>query len=86
MCRAVPAHVRRVERDVAWIEDEGRVSPVSLLGVEGVSPGDYVFHHAGLALARVEPEEARAILAAWDELADLSAADLLGVPDMEGEA
>ncbi|HET9014609.1 MAG TPA: HypC/HybG/HupF family hydrogenase formation chaperone [Thermomicrobiaceae bacterium] len=73
MCRAVPARVLRVDGDVAWIEDEGRESPVSLLGVEGIVPGDYVFHHAGLALARVDPEEAAAILAAYAELAELDA-------------
>lgn len=79
MCRAVPARVLRIDQDVAWIEDEGRESPVSLLGVEDVSTGDYVFHHAGLALARVEPDEAAAILAAYDELESLYA------PDMEDE-
>jgi hydrogenase maturation factor len=37
----------------------------------GVAAGDYVYHHAGLALARVDPEEAALVLAAWDELAAL---------------
>ena len=76
MCRAVPARVLRVDQDVAWVEDGDRESPVSLLGVEAVSAGDYVFHHAGLALARVEPEEAAAILAAYAELESLSALDM----------
>ncbi len=82
MCRAVPGRVLRIEQDVAWVEGEGRVSPVSLLGVEGVSPGDYVLHYAGLALARVEPDEARTILAAYAELDGLNPTD---GPEMENE-
>ncbi|HUY98960.1 MAG TPA: HypC/HybG/HupF family hydrogenase formation chaperone [Thermomicrobiaceae bacterium] len=81
MCRAVPARVLRIEQNIAWIEAEGRESPVSLLGIDGVSMGDYVFHHAGLALARVEPEEAAAILAAYDELESLYSLD-----ELDGEA
>ena len=71
MCRAFPARVVRVDGETAWIDDEGREHAVSLLGVEGVAVGDYVYHHAGLALQRLEPEEASAVLAAYAELAAL---------------
>lgn len=67
MCRAIPARVLRVEGNVAWIDSDGE-QPVSLLGVEDVASGDYVFHHAGLALARLAPDEADEILAAYAEL------------------
>ena len=71
MCRAEPVRVLRVEAEVAWVEAGGGERAVSLLGVEGVAPGDYVLVHAGIALARVGPEEAAAILDLLAELAGL---------------
>ncbi len=74
MCRGLPARVIRVDGESGWIEqaaspgEPARTLRISLLGVDDVKPGDYVFHHAGLALARIEPEEAALILAAWEEL------------------
>ncbi len=69
MCQALPARVVRVQGELAWVDDSD--TPVSLLGVDGVAEGDYVFYHAGLALGRVEPEEAELIRQAFDELAAL---------------
>lgn len=68
MCQAVPARVVRVEPDVAWIDQSGEEVPVSLLGVGEVAVGDYVYHHAGLALQRLDPATAEEILSALDEL------------------
>ena len=68
MCQAVPARVVRVEQDVAWIDQNGREVPVSLLGVGEVKVGEYVYHHAGLALERLDPEIALEILSVLDEL------------------
>jgi hydrogenase assembly chaperone HypC/HupF len=66
MCQALPARVLRVQGELAWVE--GSDAPLSLLAVENVAPGDYVFYHAGLALGRVEPDEAELILDAMREL------------------
>lgn len=68
MCRAIPARVTRIEGDLAWIDQDGQAQPVSLLAVDGVEPGDYVLHHAGLALARVSEDEAEEIFQALAEL------------------
>ncbi len=68
MCQAVPARVLRVESDVAWVDQNGREVPVSLLGVGEVNVGEYVYHHAGLALERLEPDMALEILSVLDEL------------------
>ncbi len=68
MCQAVPARVVRVESNVAWIEQDGQETPVSLLGLGEVNVGDYVYHHAGLALERLEPDLAQEILSVLDEL------------------
>jgi hydrogenase expression/formation protein HypC len=74
MCQTIPVRVSRIEGDVAWVLPDGGhefgllEQPVSLLGVEGVAAGDYILHHAGLALTRIEPEEAETILALLEEL------------------
>jgi hydrogenase expression/formation protein HypC len=68
MCRAVPAQVVRVESDIAWVEQNGQEIPVSLLGVGSVNVGEYVYHHAGLALERLDAETAALILSVLDEL------------------
>ncbi len=78
MCQAVPARVVRIEPDVAWIDQAGEEIPVSLLGVGEVAVGDYVYHHAGLALERLDPATAEEILSVLDELdAILRSADQL---------
>lgn len=66
MCQALPARVVRVEGDRAWVE--GCAAGISLFGLDRVAVGDYILHHAGLALSRVEPEEAEAIMEAFREL------------------
>ncbi|MBV8084757.1 MAG: HypC/HybG/HupF family hydrogenase formation chaperone [Chloroflexi bacterium] len=66
MCRALPARVERISGDMAWLE--GQAAPVLLIGVDGVAVGDYVIHHAGLVLSRLDPAEAQAIAMAFDEL------------------
>jgi hydrogenase expression/formation protein HypC len=68
MCRAVPARVLRVEGETAWVEHDGAPLRVSLVAVPEVAVGDYVYHHAGLAIELLEPEEAEVILATLAEL------------------
>lgn len=69
MCRAIPSRVTRVEGDVAWIIDEdGAEQQVSLISVPDVAAGDYVYHHAGLALQRLDAAEAEEVIAAYAEL------------------
>ncbi len=68
MCQAIPARVVRVESEVAWIDQEGQEVPISLIGLGEVDVGDYVYHHAGLGLERLEPEMAKEILSVLEEL------------------
>jgi hydrogenase expression/formation protein HypC len=75
MCLVKPVQVSRVEGEIAWISEEDRERRISLLGVEDVAPGDYVLVHAGIALARLQPDEAREILRALDSVAALDAGD-----------
>ena len=59
MCVAIPAKVTKIEGDMATIEVGGVARPASLMLVSNVVVGDYVIVHAGFAIHRVDPEEAR---------------------------
>jgi hydrogenase expression/formation protein HypC len=72
MCLAKPLLVSRIDGEIAWVGEGGRERPISLLGVAGVVPGDYILAHAGIALMRLEPQEAQNILIV---LEGLTAAD-----------
>ena len=69
MCLTVPSQVVRVEGNVAWVDADGGERPILLGSLDGVRPGDYLLHHAGLALEQVEPAEAAAILSIFAEMA-----------------
>ena len=60
MCVAVPGEIVSLEPDGTALVDFGgtrRTASVALL--EEVAVGDFVVVHAGFALHRVDPEEAR---------------------------
>jgi hydrogenase expression/formation protein HypC len=58
MCLAVPMKVIEIDGPIAQVEEAGvrRSARVDL--VEGIKVGDYVIVHAGIAIERMEPEEA----------------------------
>jgi hydrogenase assembly chaperone HypC/HupF len=60
--------VNRVDGATAWVEDAGQERRISLLGLDDVNAGDYVFEHAGLALERMDAAEAALVLATLEEL------------------
>lgn len=63
MCVAIPGEVVSLDADGTALVDFGGVRrAVSLSLVEGVAVGDYVIVHAGFALHRVDPDEARETL------------------------
>jgi hydrogenase expression/formation protein HypC len=68
MCLAVPMKVVEIEGPIARVEAAGvrREARVDL--VEGVKVGDYVIVHAGIAIERLEPEEARETLRLLEEM------------------
>jgi hydrogenase maturation factor len=85
MCRALPARVVRVEGEIAWVtpatDHTATPTPVLLAGIDDVAVGDCIFHHAGLALSRLEPEEVDLILEVWDELLALDDAESPALED-----
>lgn len=72
MCLAVPAEVvELMDDDLAVIEIGGVRKEVSLMLVDGAEVGDFVLVHAGFAIEKVDPEEARKTLELLEEYARL---------------
>ncbi len=69
MCLAIPTKVTTVEGKVATVDVQGVQAQVRLdaLGEE-VQVGDYLLVHAGFALRRLDPQDARETLALLEEL------------------
>jgi len=68
MCLAIPARILRLlDGNMAEVALEGVTKEVSLMLLDGVEVGDYVIVHAGFALSRLDPEEARRTLALFAE-------------------
>ncbi len=70
MCLAIPAEIIQVDGDMATVRvgEAVRRTSLTLLPEEAVV-GDYVIVHAGFALHKVDPEEARESLRLLRELA-----------------
>lgn len=63
MCLAIPTRVvERLPGELAIVELGGVRREISLALLDDVSPGDYVIVHAGYALTRLDPDEARSTL------------------------
>jgi hydrogenase expression/formation protein HypC len=60
MCVSYPACVLAVQPDgTALVDQHGRAQRVVLLDTGPVAPGDWLVVHSGIALARIDAEEAR---------------------------
>ena len=68
MCLAVPMRVIEIEGAVAQVEEGGVRRPARVDLIEGGKVGDYVIVHAGIAIERLEPEEARETLRLFEEM------------------
>ena len=70
MCLAIPAEVIQIEDDMATVRVGEALRKASLMLLpEPAELGDYVIVHAGFALHKVDPEEARESLRLLRELA-----------------
>jgi len=63
MCLAVPMKVITLEGRTAQVEQSGTRIRARIDLLDEVSVGDYVLVHAGLAIAKVDEEDARKTLA-----------------------
>ena len=67
MCVAYPGKVLSIENCHARVDFTGSVAPVNISMVS-VQPGDYVLVHAGMAIQKVETEEAKEWIALFLDL------------------
>ena len=72
MCVAYPGKVLSIENNHARVDFTGSVVPVNVSMVS-VQPGDYVLVHAGMAIQKVETEEAKEWIALFRDLEDATA-------------
>ncbi len=72
MCVAYPGKVLSIENNHARVDFTGSVVPVNISIVD-VAPGDYVLVHAGMAIQKVETEEAKGWIALFRDLEETTA-------------
>ena len=70
MCLAIPMKIIDIEGTIATAEVDGvtRQARLDLLPEAGL--GDFILIHAGLAISRLDPEDAAETLALMREMAD----------------
>ena len=70
MCLAIPMKIINIEGTIATAEVDGitRQARLDLLPEAGL--GDFILIHAGLAISRLDPEDAAETLALMREMAD----------------
>lgn len=71
MCWAVPVQLIEVNGNQGVVDLSGTRREVGLHAIENPRTGDYVLLHAGFAIQKIDPEEARETLKLWDEMAGL---------------
>ena len=69
MCVAYPGKVLSIEGKHARVDFTGSLVDVNISMVK-VEPGDYVLVHAGMAIQKVETEEAEAWVDLFREIAE----------------
>jgi len=62
MCLAIPMRVTSVDGNHAMVEQEGVARDVRIDFLTGITPGDFLLIHAGFAIERVSPEDAKETL------------------------
>lgn len=67
MCLAVPGLILDIQGDQAEV-DFGGVARRANVSLVDVSVGDYIIVHAGYAIQKLSPEDAKETLALWDEM------------------
>ena len=74
MCVAYPGKILSIENQHARVDFTGSVVPVNIAMVD-VAPGDYVLVHAGMAIQKVETEEAQEWIALVRDLEEAETED-----------
>ena len=70
MCLAVPMKVTEIVDSTAICEVDGVRREGSLMMLDDVVVGDYVLLHAGFAIEKIDPDEAKNTLEIFREVLD----------------
>ncbi|WP_041284013.1 HypC/HybG/HupF family hydrogenase formation chaperone [Desulfobacca acetoxidans] len=70
MCLAIPMKIIEIQGLIATMEVDGIIREARLDLLPEAHEGDYVLVHAGLAIARVDPEQASETLALLRKMID----------------
>jgi hydrogenase expression/formation protein HypC len=70
MCLAIPMKIIDINGSIATAEVDGITRQARLDLLPEVGLGDYVLIHAGLAISRLDPEDAAETLALLRKMAD----------------
>lgn len=68
MCLGVPGRVVEVKDEFTAIVDFGGVKREIDISLVDVKPGDYVIVHAGVAISKLDIEEAKELLNLWRQV------------------
>ncbi|HYH03957.1 MAG TPA: HypC/HybG/HupF family hydrogenase formation chaperone [Bacillota bacterium] len=69
MCVAVPLQIKEIKGNKAVLESLGVVTEADISLIDNPQPGDYVLVHAGIAISKLENDEAEETLALFREIA-----------------
>lgn len=70
MCLAVPAKILEIYKGIAKANMNGVIINASIELLENVKPGEYILIHTGIAIERLDKEEALETLRIIDQLND----------------
>jgi hydrogenase expression/formation protein HypC len=68
MCLAVPMQVKKIEGSFAWVCAGSLMRKVNIEMLSDLKIGDYVMVHAGFAIQKIDPKEAKKTLKIIDEI------------------
>jgi hydrogenase expression/formation protein HypC len=70
MCLAVPAKIIRIKHNAAEIDAGGIIKSADIRMLKGLKTGDYVLVHAGFAIQKLSPGEAKETLSLLEEMSE----------------
>ena len=68
MCLGIPMKVTKIDGNEGVVESGGLSRKANFTLMKGVKAGDYVLLHAGFAIEKIKPEEAKKTLKMLKEL------------------
>lgn len=68
MCLGIPMRIKKIKGRFAEVESGGLVRTVNIQMLSSVKKGDYCLVHAGFAIQKIDPKEAKKTLKLVNEI------------------